>query len=144
MLCCYIIIIWNFNEVERFSSKMCKTISYGKHEQTRSVTVEEIEHVAKVLFLPSIEWTDFRLSFKACKNFPSLVYWPSIKKNGILLNPFPEAYMKEAINSLKINHTYYIFPLLKLLSYMYIFSIWTKSLHNIHYYLKYRKIALKC
>lgn len=62
---------------------MYKAISYGKHEQTSPVTIEEIDHIAKVLFLPNTEWTDFRLKVKAYKSFLSLVYWLSIKKNSI-------------------------------------------------------------
>ena len=59
---------------------MYKAISYGKHEQTSPVTIEEIDHIAKVLFLTNTEW---RLKFKAYKSFLSLVYWLSIKKNSI-------------------------------------------------------------
>lgn len=68
--------------MNNFPQKICKTISYGKHEQTSPVTIEEIDHIAKVL-LPNTEWADFRLNFKAYKSFLSLVYWLSIKKNSI-------------------------------------------------------------
>ena len=34
---------------------MYKAISYGKHEQTSPVTIEEIDHIAKVLFLTNTE-----------------------------------------------------------------------------------------
>lgn len=66
-----------------FPQKICKAIWYGKHEQTSPVTIEETDHIAKVLFLPSTEWADFRLNFKAYKRFLSLVYLLSIKKNSI-------------------------------------------------------------
>ena len=59
--------------------------------------------------------------------------------------------MKEAINFLKINHTCYVFPLLKMQSYMFTFYMWTKCainyiinvLNNTHYYLKYIKHCIK-
>lgn len=69
--------------MNNFPQKIYKAISYGKHEQTGPVTIEEIDHIAKVLLLPNTEWNDFRLNFKAYKSFLSLVYWLSIRKNSI-------------------------------------------------------------
>lgn len=96
--------------------------NYINVENMNSNHVEEIKHVNKVLFLQKVQ-NGLILDFKAFKNFVYLVHWTPIKKYGFLFNIFSEAYV---IETLKINHTYYTFTLLKLLSYMYAFYIWTR------------------
>lgn len=82
---CYII-LRILIKLNNFPQKIYKAISYGKREQTSPVTIEEIDHIAKVLFLPNPEWADFRLNFKAYKSLLSLVHWSSINKNNLSIH----------------------------------------------------------